>query len=91
MTENSPRVPYQGVHIQAIEYVRQRSEPGEIFGANLTRYLEAGMSPDAMLDDVEAQHGIRLSTMARVALGGWAHEATGQHQNEQAQLNQGEL
>ena len=89
MTEMSPKMPVNSVHIKAIEYVH-RSEPGQILSSYLDEWVRLGISPKLMLRGVETEHGVRLSQVAQRTLGAWATEETNRYNNQQG-FGQGEL
>lgn len=89
MSEMAPERLQNAVYIQAVDYARNRSEPGEILAEFGPQWGPRGISPDNMMRGVEYIYGSKLTPVARVALGGWAQEIATQHNDQQAQ--QGEL
>ena len=85
MTDLAAETRVLGVSIQAVEYARERSEPGQIMSEFIGDWVRGGISPRSMLQATEILHGVRLSTVAETTLGAWAHEETKRHNDKQAQ------
>src|ERR1700741_4309633 len=78
-SEVEVHAPVLGVSIQHVEYKQERPAPGKIMHDNLAEWVAQGLTAEEMLDEVEAQHGLKIADTTRRTLGAWAIEEARKH------------